>query len=372
MKEVVIVGGDPGGAMALAPVIRALGTRSDIRLRVFGYRQALPLWLRQGFDVEVLPDDRAVDPFAYLQGDNVALLLTATSVNGVDHERSFRRWASDSSVSSIAVIDFWSNYSARFRAGAHDTLELPSAIAIMDERAHSEMVAEGFPADRLIVTGQPAFDNIGAFRAGWSEAKWREARKQLSLEIGPKVVLFVSQPLSEMAELLGSEDVPLDEREILNAVTAALEEIAATDAIEIVLAVRPHPRQRLVQSDLPAGIRVRVTLAATGEPWPAVLAADVVVGITSVLLVEACMLGCTVVSVQPGGRATDPLPTTRSGHSVSVYSVVELPATLRRALAPSMAGKWAMNTDDPSQCAAADRIVELTLMTMAKQGARNE
>jgi hypothetical protein len=358
--------------MALAPVLRALQLHPDIRLRVFGYRQAFTLWLRQGLDVEALPDDRAVDPIEFVRDDAVALLLTATSVNGVDHERSFRRWASWASVASVAVLDFWSNYSARFRNGSNGVLELPSAIAIMDARAHSEMVAEGFPAERLVVTGQPAFDAIETFRAAWSETKRREARKRLSVEMGCKAVLFVSQPLSEMAWLTGSVGAAIDEREILDRVAASLEEIAATDATEIVLAVRPHPRQQLEQSDLPSGSHVRVMLAANGEPWPAVLAADVVVGMTSVLLVEACLLGCTVVSVQPGGNATDPLPTSRSGDSVAVYDVAELTGALRRALAPALATKCARSANSANRRVAADHIVELVLMTMANQGARNE
>ena len=363
------MGGDPGGAMALAPVLRALRLHPDIRLRVFGYRQAVTLWSRQGLNVEALPDDRAVDPIEFVRDDAVALLLTATSVNGVDHERSFRRWASWSSVASVAVLDFWSNYSARFRDGSHGVLELPSAIAIMDARAHRAMVAEGFPAERLVVTGQPAFDAIGAFRAAWSETKRREARRLLSAEIGCKVVLFVSQPLSEMATLLGSVGTPLDEREILDGVAASLEEIAATDAIEIVLAVRPHPRQQLDQSDLPHGSRVRVVLAAIGEPWPAVLAADVVVGMTTVLLVEACLLGCTVVSVQPGGNASDPLPTNRSGDSMAVYDVAELTGALRRALASAMAAKCARSANSPDGGVATDHVIELVLTTIANQGA---
>jgi hypothetical protein len=51
-----------------------------------------------------------------------------------------------------------------------------------------------------------------------------------------------------------------------------------------------------------------------------VLAADLVIGMSTMLLVEACLLGRVVLSIQPGLRFADPLPTNRWGVSRAVYS----------------------------------------------------
>ena len=47
--------------------------------------------------------------------------------------------------------------------------------------------------------------------------------------------------------------------------------------------------------------------------------AELVTGMTTVLLVEACYLGCLTVSLQPGLILPDPLPTNRLGISRPVY-----------------------------------------------------
>jgi hypothetical protein len=125
-----------------------------------------------------------------------------------------------------------------------------------------------------------------------------------------------------------------DERDVLGAVVSALDEVSAADDLEISVAVRPHPRETLRQEDLPVAARCRVLLAREGEAWEAALAADLVVGITTILLVEAALLGCAVVSVQPDGdRERDPLPTNRSGASTAVYDLGSLFETLRGQLA---------------------------------------
>jgi hypothetical protein len=50
------------------------------------------------------------------------------------------------------------------------------------------------------------------------------------------------------------------------------------------------------------------------------------------LLVEACYLGCIVVSIQPGLRFKDVLPTNHEGFSVPVYSKEKIIETIRVTL----------------------------------------
>jgi hypothetical protein len=333
VKQIIAVGGDPGGAAALEPVLRVLQNRAAQRLRVLAYRQAVDIWVKSGITVEPLPDSEQVDPAAWIGANGVNLILTATSVNGVDHERSFIRWAGAASVPSVAVLDFWTNYAARFRDAGDSGLVLPSVVGVMDERARHEMVSVGFPTERLVVTGQPAFDSIGAFRAGWTDAKRREVREQFSSAPGCRIVLFLSQPLSqEMTNLACNIGAPIDEREVLLAVASALEGVTSSADLDILLAVRPHPRERLRQEDLPFGRRVRAVIARGGDAWSTVLACDLVVGMTTALLVQASLLGCVVLSVQPGAEESDPVVTNRSGGSVAVYDLDNLPGALRACL----------------------------------------
>lgn len=62
------------------------------------------------------------------------------------------------------------------------------------------------------------------------------------------------------------------------------------------------------------------------------MAADLVVGMNTELLVEACYLGCITLSLQPGLRHPDRLPTNRLGFSRAVYQEDEIKPALLELL----------------------------------------
>lgn len=370
MTRLIAVAGDAGGGAALTPVLRELASDPRIDLHVYAYREAAALWASAGLSVERLPE-RPVPAGEWVPPAGAEFVLTATSVNGVDHERSALRWAARSGVPSLSVMDFWSNYGARFRGTPDAPLELPTVIAVMDDRARAEMVREGFPADRLVVTGQPAFDALTAFRATWTSGDRDAIRHDLGAS-GALLVLFASQPLTDMAILTVNRESHIDERGVLRAVLASLEEMARTTDRDIVLVVRPHPREQLAASDIPAGERVRVVLSREGRPWAVALAADLVVGMTSVLMIEAEWLGCSVVSVQPGGERTDPFARDTHGALTRVYDVTQLTRALQDALASGASNAARSHPDAGPPQRATDRIVELIHSMMVDHGERND
>jgi hypothetical protein len=62
------------------------------------------------------------------------------------------------------------------------------------------------------------------------------------------------------------------------------------------------------------------------------MTSDLVIGMTTVLLVEACYLGCHVVSLQSGLKQPDILPTNRIGLSRAVYHEDEAREALEQML----------------------------------------
>jgi hypothetical protein len=76
----------------------------------------------------------------------------------------------------------------------------------------------------------------------------------------------------------------------------------------ISLIVRPHPREA---GDAFGGLRadgVRVSVSREENGADVAMSSDLVVGMTSMLLVEALQLGCRVVSLQPGRRGPEVFP----------------------------------------------------------------
>jgi hypothetical protein len=257
-------------------------------------------------------------------------LLSATSDNGVNLEKPFFAAARQLGIPSLAVLDHWMNYRLRFANEKGELLYTPDRIAIMDEQARQEMIAEGLDADRLVVTGQPAFDELAAFRQAATLEHRENIRQLLGVVPAERMVLFASEPISTMCGTEPSQPLypGYTEQSVLGALVTALQRIARRRAEGIVLVVRPHPLEKL--ESLPHSIDgpLRLVLDGRGKGRDVVRAADLVTGMTTVLLVEACLLGCVVLSLQPGLRLADALPTNRWGASRGVYREEEMEATL--------------------------------------------
>ena len=333
---VLAVAGDPGGAAALAPVLVALQEDHRVRLEARPYRQAHDVWRKWGVACEALGESFCSDHVPQLLRDiQPSLLLCGTSVNGVDLEKPFVDAARAYRVPSLGLLDFWSNYAARFSDSRGNLVFLPDFIGVMDSQAREQMIAEGFPPARLCVTGQPAFDCLEARRREFTPARREAFRASLGAGIHDHLMVFVSQPLAAMYGSNSScahNHPGYEEREVLQQVVSALETISEETSAKIVLAVRPHPRERAEDFLQLASSRIQIRLAREANAHELVLSADLVAGMTSALLVEACYLGAVTLSLQPGLRTADVLPTNAGGVTRAVYRSDEILPAIREGL----------------------------------------
>lgn len=115
------------------------------------------------------------------------LALTGTSAQEgkandiVEHTTT--RAARKLDIASLAVLDIWQAYSQRFSdERTSQRLDiLPTHIAVMDQLAYDEMVAEGFPKEVLVITGNPHFDNLFAKAQSFTELQRKEIRQKIGL-----------------------------------------------------------------------------------------------------------------------------------------------------------------------------------------------
>lgn len=331
LPSITAIAGDAGGAAALAPVLRRMA-EDRMLLDVLGYREAPATWRAAGVPCTEIPET-ADDAWLTDRMRGALLTLTSTSVNGIDWEKRAVALAANLGIPSLALLDFWSNYRARFEAPA-GTLVLPDRIAVMDELARNEMASEGFPGERLVVTGQPVFDALQERRTNAKASQYQSVRADLGIEGDTRLVLFASQPLADVHG--GIERVRAiwgyDERQVFELCRTALLALANRRHANIVMAVRPHPREPRPLTVTLSGSGFRCIPWQSPDRLDAVLAADVVLGINSMLLMEAVLLGRIVVSVQPDLRIADPLPSNRDGRSIAVTSADVLEGVLDRAL----------------------------------------
>lgn len=272
---------DPGGRNAIAPVIEALKAEGA----EVGEHVAVPDIFIAGTSAGDSPDKRIM---CELKG-----------------------------TPSLYVLDFWSNYSQRFStAGTKDLAYLPTRICIMDNIAKEEMLAEGFPAERLVVTGNPHFDHF-------ADAVTREHEDA-------KRILFISQPFSALGEMSGFSRAAFDEYATLK----DLLEILDTLPEEYYVSLRLHPKELAGKYTEFLGERVRRAPEPTLEE--ALSGAGLVVGIFSPVLMEAAAAGKKVLSYELGLVGKDSLVSNRVG----VTTLVETKEALANALVAYARGEW--------------------------------
>ena len=155
------------------------------------------MWHRAGLQFEEIPEGVSEEDASRLLLDNrAAVLAVGTSVNPVGLEKMFVRAAGRTGTPSLALLDFWSSYVSRFSEADGRLSYVPDLIAVMDERARTEMLELGFDRGHLVVTGQPAFDALPSTRKGFSESERMRIRRALGVGLDAMLVTFVSQPLA--------------------------------------------------------------------------------------------------------------------------------------------------------------------------------
>ena len=201
-------------------------------------------------------------------------------------------------VPTLGILDAWMNYSSRFAdpATGAKLAYLPDVLAVMDEGTIDEMAAEGIPRGRLRVTGHPFLRVLYEKADGLDQVSQR--RRSLGVSPDDRLLVFFSEPLRWLSRHSEYEDhgSGYDELDAYRIVCDAVGRLPGDN----VLVVREHPRRASLPRAQAHRGNVRVIRQSRLDPVGLIIAADVVVGMSSTLLVYAYLMGRKVVVVQPG------------------------------------------------------------------------
>ena len=344
----LVVARDAGAASALAPVVAALVEEGDLPPQIVAWGNARAIFDAEELPVLAFPEDPAPDEIAdLLVSIKGAVMLTGTSLRA-DLDSRFWTAAAAAAIPSVALLDHWKNYTERFTISASFDA-LPTVIAVMDDVAERELVARGCPAGRVRVTGQPRFDSLSVavvpeLRAG--------ARAQLGIELDRRVVVFASEP----------RGVPYDDgsgftqAEALQALLNGVEAVAP-DAL-VVVKLHPVEQDQIALPERGPEVRVLRDWAMT----ELASAADVFCGMTSIVLLDAALLGVPTVSIRPGGGPSHFI----EAHA-ELISTAATPADTRAALEEGLA-RGHRPPASPLPSGAATRVCRLLAELTAAHG----
>jgi hypothetical protein len=289
VADVLVFVQDPGAANFVVDLPDALAERGiGCRVEAIGAAAA-------HLGVPAAPVDAVADLDALLEDAHPSVIVVGTAEDLDTPALPLVDAARRRGVPSVGVVDGPANAAHRFRGRASAPLaHAPDWLLLADEWTRQEYVALGYPADRAIVTGHPLHDRVRA--VGGQHRRHRDPTS-------PFVLLFAAERSTGLdpGQFEASEEYTLRGRgssvgrtqivmeELLDAVAALPE--------RIVTVLRLHPKN--TREELAPHLAEFDRVSGGGPTAEAVLAADGVVGMTSILLEEAVLLGRPTLSIVP-------------------------------------------------------------------------
>jgi hypothetical protein len=322
MAHLLFAAHDPGGANMLLPVM-ALARDHGYRTSALGYGPAAAIWRGAGETIEAPETDDGQTLAAVLASLAPDLAVTATGTTGI--ERALWRAARGAGIPTLAAIDAWPNLRRRF-TDAGGGLVQPDAVCAVDEPMRDAIAGDGWCRARLYVTGQPHLEAV----VGRLDRARAAAGKTSAGATKHPLLAFVSEPL---AEDYRDRDLGFDQYGVIDALVAGLAGLGP-----LTLVVQPHPRDDRMRLEgllgrcmAPEGITVRL---GDGDTEALLAACDGVIGMTSMVLIEAALAAIPALSLQPGrNRVANPGVDGTRG-----IRIADEPARVGPALAGFIAG----------------------------------
>lgn len=233
-----------------------------------------------------------------LKENDIGVLVFTSSVKDVT-ALSFARCAGKLFIPTIHVLDNWTNYSIRMETDGLPAF-VPDAYTVMDDLAFRGAWKDGVEGSVIFLTGQPALASLSREYLSWRHAHGLARGDEGTYSDKIKLV-FVSEPV-EMDQGT-SPAFPgyrgYTEKDILSLFCKAAERFS--EKLEIRLL--PHPREDRTGlwahwKSCCGSLKGGMLFLDRGRK--ALFDADAVVGMASVLLYEAWLLGKPVASLQPG------------------------------------------------------------------------
>lgn len=326
---------DPGAANFVAGLPGALAA-CGLTCRLFAGGDARAHLAALGESFESCAHDTSGD--ALVEGVQPRLILSGTAENRDTLGLALIDTARARGIPSVGVVDGPSHVEARFsgstsRADAH----APDQIVVPDAPTAAAFRAAGFAAGRIAVAGHPQFDRVRAERRRLETEGRAAVRRRVVPDAAPgaRIALFVAELSDGMAPelyrhaprwtLSGRGTSPLRTQ-------IAIEEFLDAGAgLGLHLILRLHPKNR--PEEYAAYRGEFASFSAGGLAYDLAFAADLVVGMTTFLLVEAVLLGRPTLSILPDPTQAVWLPSAVAGLTPTVSRRHDILPMLRNQLA---------------------------------------
>lgn len=220
-------------------------------------------------------------------------IFTGTSYTS-ELDKTYIAAGKKAKIPVYSFVDHWTNISARFQQ--QQLAILPDLVLLVDNHAKNMALKEGIPEEQLLVIGNPYHEYLKSWRPLLSRSAFFNS---IGLNTGSKkVIVFGPDPLSNVN---GRIKFGFDEIEGVRELAAIADKLAE----DYIILLNPHPNQK-IQELLPFERNNLVVLKEKLDVNTLIFHADLVLGIFSSFLLEALVMGKTVIRFFPTSINNDP------------------------------------------------------------------
>jgi len=332
MKKILMFARDPGGANTIIPLVPAFMAKGyevilyakDVAFTKFSEANLNPNSICEEFSC-ISPENIGV----FLEKISPDLIITGTSADD-NTEKLIWDEGNKLLMPSFAIIDQWVNYGLRFSPYGVGQIEefkknpeltyLPTKICVMDKIAKFEATKENIPPEKLVVTGQPYFQAL--------KEKFDKIPQTPHEE---KIITFVSEPITDTYG--NSEFWGYTEKTVFSDFLEELESFSEETGLKFSLTIKLHPKESKNNYDeVKSSENVKISVDTSTQSLKLIKNSDLIVGMSSMFLIEAAILGKMVISVQTGLKRENPFILNRLGKLKSVTSKSLIKQELRKSL----------------------------------------
>ncbi|MCL9683566.1 hypothetical protein [Legionella maioricensis] len=316
MLNVVLFAEDPGAVNYITPLVFAL-THQGHSVLLLSAGVATELFQNKG--ISSLTVSNGEEAVKLLHDRSPELLLVGTSENLDSPAFALISAAKAMQCVSIGVVDFYANAAYRFRGRTNNPFAFaPDWLMVPDEYTAKEYESLGFLKQNIFVAGHPHYDDLikmkkrldgqgrdvireKLFPDAWADQTIIVFASELSTGLNAEQYQFSNEyTLIGRGSAVGRTEIVVEE------LLDSLERLIDQGVKKPYLVLRRHPKETL--SDLSDYTHEFNLVSQGGDPLELIYAADLVVGMSSMLLSEAYALGVSVLSILPREMEKDWLP----------------------------------------------------------------
>ena len=338
-KKILTVANDTGVANGLSSSILMFNEDKRLETIVLSEGPSQSVFNSKSIIYKTLDDygfkevtEDAID--AIIKKEKPDVIFTGFS-EGVMLEKYSINNAKLNNIPSITVLEGYTNY---LKIVSDNELKqpfkyMPDFICIMDEFVLEEMLKLNFDKNKLIVTGNPYFDDLAIFRDSFNEESLNKIREELNIDRNGYLIIFFSQAIKKVIDK-GSDNMSrgYNELTVLSMLESSLYKLNV-DRLNLLIKLHPKEDLESTQTALSGKLsRVIFNNNKNYNPRNMIIVSDLVTGMFSTALIESVYLYKDVLSIQPNIIVEDTLLTNRFGLTIPIYREEDLKSTLEKII----------------------------------------